>query len=90
MPHAKFHDLRHYHASCLILIEKKTSLEVAARLGHSNPSFTIDTYTHLFDKQRTLITPKQQNTALSLLKSLEGEANEEDKSNDFDDLDQAA
>ena len=26
----------------------KTSVEVAERLGHTNPSFTVDTYGHIF------------------------------------------
>lgn len=49
---AKFHDLRHLHASVLILHEGKTPLEVAARLGHTNPSFTMNVYAHLFDRQK--------------------------------------
>lgn len=68
LPHARFHDLRHYHASHLILIEGKTALEVAQRLGHTNPSFTLDTYTHLFDLQRSSLGKRQINNAPSILK----------------------
>lgn len=40
------HDLRHYYAS--LLIKQWESAEVVQkRLGHSKPSITLDTYTHL-------------------------------------------
>ena len=66
-----FHDIRHYHASVLILIEKKTALEVAARLDHTNPSLTIDTYAHLFDMQRSLFEQELENDAPSILACFE-------------------
>ncbi len=46
-PKIRLHDLRHLHASMLIQIGK-SSVEVAERLGHTNPSFTVDTYGHIF------------------------------------------
>ena len=71
LPHMTFHDIRHYHASVLILIERKSALEVAARLGHTNPSFTIDTYAHLFDMQRSLFEQELENDAPSILACFE-------------------
>ena len=67
-----------------ILIEGKTALEVAQRLGHTNPSFTLDTYTHLFDRQRSSLT-KQENKAPSLLKGFnkEVESSEEESEEDY-------
>lgn len=48
----RFHDLRHFHAS--LLIEAGLDpVRVAARLGHEKPSFTLDVYSHLFDKETT-------------------------------------
>ncbi|MER7562313.1 tyrosine-type recombinase/integrase [Streptomyces sp. NPDC097941] len=41
------HDLRHYYAS--LLIKHRESVKtVQKRLGHSKPSITLDTYTHLW------------------------------------------
>ena len=40
-------DLRLLHASMLIKAQL-TPVEVAERLGHTNPSVTLDTYGHLF------------------------------------------
>ncbi|MDO0937407.1 site-specific integrase [Streptomyces sp. DG2A-72] len=47
------HDLRHYYAS--LLIKHRESVKtVQKRLGHSKPSITLDTYTHLWlDDQDT-------------------------------------
>lgn len=58
-PRIRLHDLRHLHASMLIKIGK-TSVEVAERLGHAKPSFTVDTYGHIFREH-------QQEEAVSIL-----------------------
>jgi integrase len=58
-PRIRLHDLRHLHASILIKAQK-TPLEVAERLGHTKPSFTIDTYGHLFKEH-------QQEDSISIL-----------------------
>ena len=47
-PTLRLHDLRHLHASMLITKAKRSAVEVAERLGHTNPSFTMDVYGHLF------------------------------------------
>ena len=47
----RFHDLRHTAASLSIRRGDSAKL-VADRLGHTNVSFTMNTYVHLFDDQR--------------------------------------
>ena len=49
LPRVSFHALRHTHASALIA----AGLDVVAisrRLGHANPTITLNTYGHLFNK----------------------------------------
>lgn len=47
----RFHDLRHTAAS--LMIRKGISPKIVAdTLGHTNVSFTLDRYTHLYDDQR--------------------------------------
>lgn len=46
------HGLRHTHASLLI----KNGVDIGVvceRLGHTNPGFTRNVYTHLYDEQRS-------------------------------------
>lgn len=51
LPTIRLHDLRHLHAS--MAIKSGTDPKVLAdRLGHARASFTLDTYTHLFEDQR--------------------------------------
>jgi integrase len=47
----RFHDLRHFHAS-LLIAAGMDPVRVAARLGHEKPSFTLDVYSHLFDREK--------------------------------------
>lgn len=42
----RFHDIRHTHAS-ILLSEGVDIVRVSARLGHSNPKITLETYAHL-------------------------------------------
>ena len=52
LPRVSFHALRHTHASPLIA----AGLDVVAisrRLGHANPTVTLNTYGHLFKKDDT-------------------------------------
>lgn len=46
VPRIGFHDLRHTHASLLILAGVPIKV-VSERLGHSHPAFTMHTYQHL-------------------------------------------
>jgi integrase len=50
IPRIRLHDLRHTHASILIN-NGATGLQVAKRLGHKNPSLTLNVYSHLFPEQ---------------------------------------
>ncbi len=51
VPRIRLHDLRHLHISLLIKqgLDART---VADRVGHTDPSFTLRTYTHAFETQR--------------------------------------
>ena len=46
LPNISFHDLRHTFATHAIAsgVDEKT---LSTILGHTNPSFTLDTYTHV-------------------------------------------
>ncbi len=46
MPHIRFHDLRHTHATLLIAAGVPIKV-VSERLGHANPGFTMATYQHV-------------------------------------------
>lgn len=46
LPHATLHGLRHCMAS-LMLADGASIKTVAEKLGHSNPSLTLDVYSHL-------------------------------------------
>lgn len=49
----RLHDLRHLHVS--FLVKKGIDLRtIADRVGHTNPSFTLDTYSHMLEGQRQL------------------------------------
>lgn len=45
LPHIRFHDLRHTHAT-LLLIAGVNPKVVSERLGHSSVAFTMDVYSH--------------------------------------------
>ena len=47
LPQARFHDLRHFHASTLIAAGVDV-LSISRRLGHATPGFTLTVYGHLF------------------------------------------
>jgi hypothetical protein len=46
LPHAWLHDLRHIHATTLLLSGVPVHV-VAARLGHADPAITLRVYTHV-------------------------------------------
>ena len=46
LPHARLHDLRHLHATTLLL-SGVTVHVVAARLGHADPAITLRVYAHI-------------------------------------------
>lgn len=52
MPQARLHDMQHVHI--LLLVEQGFDPRaVADRVGHTDPSFTMRRYRHMFDEQRT-------------------------------------
>jgi len=50
LPHASPHDLRHLHATTLLLAGVPVHV-VAARLGHADPSVTLRVYAHVLREQ---------------------------------------
>jgi integrase len=46
LPHARLHDLRHVHATTLLLSGVPVHV-VAARLGHADPAITLRVYAHV-------------------------------------------
>jgi len=46
LPHMRFHDLRHVHATMLLLAGVPVHV-VAERLGHADPSITLRVYAHV-------------------------------------------
>ena len=50
LPHARLHDLRHVHATTLLLAGTPVHV-VAARLGHADPSITLRVYAHVISHQ---------------------------------------
>jgi len=60
VPKIKIHDLRHSHASYLINKNANIVL-ISERLGHINPTETLNTYSHLF--------PSKQNELISLIET---------------------
>jgi len=50
LPHARLHDLRHIHATTLLLAGVPVHV-VAARLGHADPSITLRVCAHVVNEQ---------------------------------------
>ncbi len=50
LPHARLHDLRHVHATALLLAGTPVHV-VATRLGHADPSITLRVYAHVISNQ---------------------------------------
>ncbi|GAI62264.1 unnamed protein product, partial [marine sediment metagenome] len=64
LPHIRFHDLRHTHAT-LMLKQGVHPKIVSERLGHSSVAITMDTYSH--------VIPGLQERAAELFDNLVGE-----------------
>ena len=60
MPHIRLHDLRHSHATQLLLQGVHPKI-VSERLGHSKVGITLDTYSH--------VLPGMQEDAVALIDS---------------------
>jgi integrase len=52
LPHARVHDLRHIHATTLLLNGVPVHV-VAARLGHADPAITLRVYAHIIRAAET-------------------------------------
>ncbi|MER7366825.1 tyrosine-type recombinase/integrase [Nonomuraea wenchangensis] len=50
LPHARLHDLRHIHATTLLLAGVPVHV-VTARLGHADPAITLRVYAHVIHEQ---------------------------------------
>ncbi|MEV5824818.1 tyrosine-type recombinase/integrase [Spirillospora sp. NPDC052242] len=50
LPHARLHDLRHVHATTLLLAGVPVHV-VASRLGHADPAITLRVYAHVVNEQ---------------------------------------
>jgi integrase len=51
LPHIRFHDLRHTHATILLSMGVNPKI-VAERLGHSSVQITLDTYSHVLPSMK--------------------------------------
>jgi integrase len=51
LPRIRFHDLRHTHATILLLMGVNPKI-VAERLGHSSVQITLDTYSHVLPSMK--------------------------------------
>jgi integrase len=65
LPEIRLHDLRHTHAT-ILLLNKVAVHVVSQRLGHASPSITLNVYAH--------VMPGNQKTAADLFAGLVGEA----------------
>ena len=52
LPHLRFHDLRHAHAT-LMLLQGVHPKVVSERLGHASVGITLDTYSHVLPSMQT-------------------------------------
>ena len=64
VPRIRLHDLRHTHASHLLLAGVNVKV-VSERLGHASVSFTLDTYAHVMPGQQA----QAASAAAALLKA---------------------
>lgn len=63
LPAIRVHDLRHSHASLLIELGCSPLL-IAERLGHKNPTVTLNIYSHLFHNKQNELALNLQNCRL--------------------------
>ncbi len=61
LPRITIHEFRHTHAS-LLIAQKINVLEISRRLGHANPTITLNVYAHLF--------PNEEQKAIEFLENL--------------------
>jgi integrase len=56
LPHVQFHDLRHAHATLLLLARIHPKV-VSERLGHASVGITLDLYSHVNSVPTSLLVP---------------------------------
>ncbi|MBZ5991193.1 tyrosine-type recombinase/integrase [Leuconostoc gelidum] len=70
IPHLRFHDLRHSHASFLLYNDVSSIDYVSKRLDHKNTRITLDMYAHMLKEYMLKEKETEQSTmALKLLSS---------------------
>ena len=57
LPHARLHDLRHLHATTLLLAGEGLNV-VSHRLGHADPAITLRVYAHVLRQHNTALAEK--------------------------------
>lgn len=61
LPAVRFHDLRHTNATIMLMNLKIPAKVVSERLGHSNISITLDTYSHVLQDAQKEAAEKMDN-----------------------------
>ena len=59
MPRIRFHDMRHTHATLLLLAGENVKV-VSERLGHASITITLDTYSHVLPSMQKAAADKLQ------------------------------
>ncbi|MDI9447935.1 MAG: site-specific integrase [Bacillota bacterium] len=77
LPYIRFHDLRHSHASFLLMLKIQPKV-ISERLGHSNIGITMDTYSHLTRGMQESVAAILQEVLFSRLAS-DGSGKKSDK-----------
>lgn len=72
LPRIRFHDLRHCHASFLLLVGTPLKV-VQERLGHSTAAFTMQTYAHLLPGMEEEASTRVAERLLGIEHSKEGQ-----------------
>jgi integrase len=62
----RFHDLRHFRASCLIA-DGANPKEVMVEMGHASIQMTVDTYGHLFPEDAAPRRARAEDIAAGVL-----------------------
>jgi integrase len=57
VPHIRFHDLRHTHATMLLEQDVHPKI-VSERLGHASVAITLDTYSHVLPSMQRAVAER--------------------------------
>ncbi|NHN34301.1 tyrosine-type recombinase/integrase [Paenibacillus sp. S3N08] len=75
LPQIRFHDMRHTHATILLLQGENPKI-VSERLGHADVRITLDTYSHILPNM-------QKETAKNLGKLIYSESLDDEDENEI-------